>query len=561
MRFLPLSLALLAATAIAQQQPPTGAPNAAVIGVVKDAVTGKPLAGYNVSTDVGVTWNNNTIVMNSSSKQVKSITDENGRYRLGDLPPGTYRIQARDAQSFSGNLTKRVAIAGQDLEGMDFSVMLPGSISGKVTDENKEPVPGLRVHLVSREYFSGVLGYFIKESSVTDDRGEYTLKRVEPRRSYLVMAAPREQKLPAHSQVPLDPKLRRRIPVSTFYPNSPVKEGAAAVTLQPAERREHVDIELKKSQSYCLEGTLTSSMGPGALNFTIGEMQPAYGQSSTGGVFGAQPAGRTGPDGKLRICDLWPGAYRLAITESSTGAGPNNSVPNHSMNVIAIGDRDLSNFQATVGPGASLDGEVVWDGAPPAQPVTARVSLSLVPLLRGMLQGEHPGARTDIPGTFQLPGLVLGDYAVRPLVNSPGRYIKDVTYGGNSIMNQPLHLGQSLPGGLRIVVGQDGASINAQVNNKDGLPVPDLQVIVIPANVSSEAMLQATMFSGETNQTGQFSSHTVAPGKYYVAATAEIFDATSESVGRLWRARNRFQEVDLAPSGAAQVTLAPLKVE
>ena len=66
---------------------------------------------------------------------------------------------------------------------------------------------------------------------------------------------------------------------------------------------------------------------------------------------------------------------------------------------------------------------------------------------------------------------------------------------------------------------------------------------------------------GQTNQLGQYTSHPLAPGKYYVAATEESFDATPDSIGRLWRARNRFQEVDLAPNVSAQVQLEPVKIE
>ena len=560
MRLRMLRIGLVVAAAAMAQQPP-GVTNAAVSGVVKDAVTGKPLANYNVSTYVNATWANNALFTNANTKQVQSVTDEQGHYRIGDLPPGRYRIEARNAQTFGANATRRVTLSGQDLDGIDFSIMVNGSISGKVTDDNKEPVPGLSVLLVSREYFNGVLGYFFKNQATTDDRGEYTLQRVEAGHPYLVMVEKRERSLPAHSEVPLDQKLRRRAAVRTFYPNSTVKEGAAAVTVGPGEHREHVDIELKKSLNYCLEGTLRGPLGPAALTFTIEGTQPSYGQSSTGGMFGMAPGGITGPDGKLRICDLSPGTYRLAAMERRAGAGPRGPNANQALVPVTIADRDLSKIEISVSQGLSIDGEVVWDGVAPEQPVSTKVNVSIGPLLRGPLPGENANARVEIPGTFHFAGLVAGDYGVRTMVNAPGLYVKDVTYGGNSIMNQPLHMGEAMAGGVRVVMALDGATIGARVANKDGQPVPGMRVWIIPANVGSEAILQAEMFGGETDQLGQFISHTVAPGKYYVAATADMFEATPESVGRLWRARNRFQEVDVAPSAAAQVTLVPVKVE
>jgi hypothetical protein len=73
--------------------------------------------------------------------------------------------------------------------------------------------------------------------------------------------------------------------------------------------------------------------------------------------------------------------------------------------------------------------------------------------------------------------------------------------------------------------------------------------------------MQARLVQGQTNQAGQFTSQTVPPGKYYVVATEETVDATPESIGRLWRSRIRYKEVDLPPAGSAQVKLEPGKIE
>src|SRR5690348_15868679 len=100
-------LFIITTAAFAQNAPKT----AAVCGIVKDSVTGKPLANYNVSTYVGATWVNNTIFMGSSPKQVKPVTDDQGRYRLADLPAGTYRLDASNAESFGTRAVKRILVS------------------------------------------------------------------------------------------------------------------------------------------------------------------------------------------------------------------------------------------------------------------------------------------------------------------------------------------------------------------------------------------------------------------------------------------------------------------
>src|ERR1035437_6508931 len=72
----------------------------------------------NVSTYVNATWANNALFTNANTKQVQSVTDEQGHYRIGDLPPGRYRIEARNAQTFGANATRRGTVSGQGLAGI-----------------------------------------------------------------------------------------------------------------------------------------------------------------------------------------------------------------------------------------------------------------------------------------------------------------------------------------------------------------------------------------------------------------------------------------------------------
>ncbi len=235
------------------QEPPPGAKtpvlNSAVSGIVRDKGTGQPLPGYTVSTYVGATWVANSIQMGPSTKTVKATTDESGRYRLGDLPAAPYRVVARSAKGgFGSDVTRYINLSGHDVDDINFDVAVEGVVKGTIVDENKDPVPGITVILVSREYYLGSSGYFFRTASApSNDRGEYTIQGVPAGESFYLMAELRRQQLPAHSDSPLNAKLRRRVPMRTWYPNSPSKEGAAPVMLRPAEIREHVDIEMKKS--------------------------------------------------------------------------------------------------------------------------------------------------------------------------------------------------------------------------------------------------------------------------------------------------------------------------
>ena len=552
-----LTLGALTAAALAAQ---TGITNASVSGMVKDKITGQPLANYTVSTSVNVTWVGDTVLQNSSTKDVTSATGSSGRYKLMDLPPGSYRIAANEAQHFGEQITRRVVVNGSDLENIDLLVLVDGTITGKVVDENKEPVPDVAVMLVSREYYLGNVGYYYNlAGGRTNDLGAYTLARVRPGQPYLLMVEKQERTLPAHSEVPLDPKLRKRVPVRTWYPNSPFKDSAQTSILRPGEKREGVDIELKKSPSYCVEGTAAGPMGAATLRFGIEAMQPSSGISGSGGNFRATPGGLTAADGQFRICGLYPGTYRLSAQDADRNP---QGAPNYGITEITVVDRDLEGVRVTAVAGKPLEVEVAWDGEPPASPAANKVAVSLTPLYRTSFPNERSGARSDIPGTFTLDGVFPDDYGVRAFINAPGIYVKDVTFSGRSVLYEPLHAGAAMSGtGMRVIMAHDGATLNVQVNDKDGNPGADLRVLAIPADVPSEGAMQARLVQGQTNQAGQFTSQTVPPGKYYVVATEETVDATPESIGRLWRSRIRYKEVDLPPAGSAQVKLEPGKIE
>lgn len=551
MRTILLTCTMIAA---AFAQPADPGQKASISGVVNDRVTGRPLADYMVSTYVNVTYTGDVLNSSPEMRQVSAITDAQGRYRLSDLPPGEYRVTAQAPRSFGLRETRHLMVSGRDLEHIDFGMSVAGKIAGRVVDENREPVPGIGVRLISREYYSGVLGYFMVGFAMTDDRGAYVMERVESGRPYLLMTEVNATRLPPRSETPLDPKLRRRVAMRTFYPNTPDRQGATPITLRSGETREGVDIEVKKGPSFCVEGAASGIGGPAALTVFYEAAQPAYGTSSTGGVYGLGPNTLTGPDGKYRFCGLPPGQYRIAAADGFQGN------VNRALLPVEIRDKDLTGVNLTVGPGMPLEGEVVWDGEAPATPTTLKVSLTLNPLLRAPVANERASARVDIPGTFSIPGLLPSDYAVR-VFPAGDLYVKDVQYAGQGVQYSPMRFG-SAPGnlGMRVVLARDGARVSARAQDKDGNPLGDLRVYVIPGDVSSEAMLQAALVSGQTNQMGQYRSQTLRPGKYFVFATEERVNATPESIDNVWRSRNRFQEVELAAGGTAQVTLTPISL-
>ena len=64
------------------------------------------------------------------------------------------------------------------------------------------------------------------------------------------------------------------------------------------------------------------------------------------------------------------------------------------------------------------------------------------------------------------------------------------------------------------------------------------------------------MVSGRADTPGTYTSRSPAPGRYYVLATDSLIDRTPECIGRIWKARTRPQEVEIAPAVTTTVKLS-----
>jgi uncharacterized protein (DUF3820 family) len=299
---------------------------------------------------------------------------------------------------FGPSQSRVISVApGEELKSIDFRVLPFGEISGRVLDQNGEPVPAVTVYQVARESREGALRTVFTGADPTDDRGAYLMTRVRPGRPILLVVIDRELRLPAISTAPVDPKLRKRAVVPTFYPDAISADGAQTITLRSGERRTGADIRLRRAPSYCIEGVLQGGSGPGPLSFQIAPREPTSGRSGDGGFYTTMPFGKAAADGRIRVCDLNPGEYVItAYDDPADGSAP----AFRGSAAVLLADEDLSGVRIPALPRMSIKGEAAWAGAAPEKAPDARLSLSLTPMTRAFFGDERKlaTATATIPG-------------------------------------------------------------------------------------------------------------------------------------------------------------------
>ena len=516
-----------------------------ISGTVQYADTREPIADVHV-------------FVSTRNGYVSAETDILGRYRLEGIAPGKYLVYAYAKEGYPLGSERVTLSSDRDLTSVDFIIQRFGSIAGIVLDENGEPLSGMAVYLIASRYMYGALRHLLAGMAITDPEGKYIITYVHPGQNYYLLT---ERQLETHLSVstePSDPRLRKRIPSPTYYGDSPSIEGALPVTVNGSDQREGLNFRVPRTPSYCVHGVLGVKGAPGVVHFEIMDLQVPFNLPGAYGI-GLPPAnGITGPDGRIRVCDLHPGEYKLTAMQE-----PHDSKSDPAFlgsREFSISDNDVNDVSLLAQPRFSLSGEVVWDNPSPKESFGPQkfIELELRPLtwFGNLWEAEMPrlGAKSSVPGAFSFEDILADDYAVLVQSLPPGVYIKDITFAGASVLNGTLHLG-SVSGAtrLQVTVADDCGLLAVRVLDNDGNPAPGSYVTVVPANSLPPALLAASMISAPTDDKGRFTSGCVAPGKYNVIATTAPTEPTPEGLGKILKARSSSNEIELGAHAISQI--------
>lgn len=284
---------------------------------------------------------------------LKGITDQNGVYRITNVAPGTYDVMP-SAPAFvvadSGNQRAKNVVMGEgeDVEGIDFTLVRGGVITGKVTDADGHPIIQQQVNLYTVEAFSTqqpIRQVYASLNTQTDDRGVYRFFGLTTGR-YKV-AAGRADDVYAGTNM-----AARVIYKQVFHPDAVEHEKAKIIDVSEGSAANDVDIKLGRAlQTFSASGRVVNSETGlpitnvrFSLQRTVGqrfELVPSYGVSNNLGDF--------------VIDGLAPGNYSVFLYPDPS------SVMRVEPMTFEIVDQDVSGITVKLSKGSTVSGVIVFE--------------------------------------------------------------------------------------------------------------------------------------------------------------------------------------------------------
>ncbi|MEO7145353.1 MAG: carboxypeptidase-like regulatory domain-containing protein, partial [Bryobacteraceae bacterium] len=189
---------------------------------------------------------------------------EPGRYQLWAERPG-YMRQAYGAKRNPMQGTMLTLSAGQHMKDVNITLMPQAVISGKVTDEDGDPVARVQVRSMRQAYMNGKRQLLPSGGGTTDDTGEFKMTGLSPGRYYLSAAPMRngffgENARPATRPAAGEAAKPEEAYVATYYPG--VTDATAATPIEVAAGRDlpGINIRLQKSQVFRVQGKVAGGV-------------------------------------------------------------------------------------------------------------------------------------------------------------------------------------------------------------------------------------------------------------------------------------------------------------
>jgi Carboxypeptidase regulatory-like domain len=188
------------------------------------------------------------------NRVIYAITNEEGRFALKGIEPGPYRLTVsrvgfvteeygqRKPNTGGAVLTLR---PGQEIKDLLFRLSRSGVISGKIFDEDGEPLPSVTVECFRQVYSEGKRSRTTASRVETNDLGEYRLFGLPPGRYFISSLYPHWTRVGEDDDSPIG-ESQEEAYAKLFYPGTADVSKAGPVIVKPGDEISSTDILMTK---------------------------------------------------------------------------------------------------------------------------------------------------------------------------------------------------------------------------------------------------------------------------------------------------------------------------
>jgi len=448
-------------------------------------------------------------------KAYVGISGSDGRFTIKDVPAGRYRFFAthsgfveRDYQSSRDDERGAVLAlhAGEEVKDVLFRLTLAAVISGRVNDEDGEPMISIQVvalhrptedEMEERDQFGAQRQELsVAATAQTDDRGQYRLFGLKAGEYYIKGFDNYEPR----GMVDMGEWAIHRALGSqyapVYYPGVMQLGQAQAVQLTPGEDSQ-VDFIMRQVKTVQLSGRVIGVDGkPATGAYAYLEEVPAD--------YGSSESVEINPKGEFTIKGVAPGSYMLRAREHTS-----EEASYHASQKIEVGGDDIDSITLALGRGVNLSGRIDVAGAGEFKFERLYVGASSP-------QSETEGgwARVKKDGTFQWLDVPEGTFALTLYGLEEGWFVKSARRGQDDILTNGLTVEKGEHEGIiQIALSHSGAQLEGSVT-QDDKPTVGARVHITPDPETAYNRSRAK--STTTDQGGRYSFMGLSPGQYQI---------------------------------------------
>jgi 5-hydroxyisourate hydrolase-like protein (transthyretin family) len=522
----------------AQDAPPPAAANTVgrVEGKVLNSVNGEPVRKVTV-----------VLGTRKGAKGTSYVaqTDASGRFAIEAVEPGEYSLSA-EHQGFivkpagaSGAPLPLVKVeSGQPVPEITIPLVPLGVITGRVMDQDGDPIRGAEVRLMQYGYVAGKRQLRNMNQVSANEKGEFRMYGLHPGTFYL-QASGRSFQM-SFGQ-PGDQIRGPRPPsanATTFYPSTTDAAHAVPVEVSAGALLSGIDIHLRREGAYAIRGKYPQDENRQVFGNYFVQLFSREGDRNS-------PFGTRGTNEVFEIAGVPPGAY--AIVGVRTGVDKRT----YAYQPVDVVNEDVDVGLLTFLPGVDISGVIHIEGGT-QRPPDLRVGLQQTgPSMTGSSSAE---VKPD--GSFVLRDVGPNVYQLN-LGAVPGTYLKSIKLGDHVLEDRRIDLTQG-GGQLAVILASDIAQVEGSVKKADGEPAVRVRVTLVPeGDQFGRQDLSRFAFS---NEKGEYKIVNVPPGEYKIFAWEEVQAGAPQDPEFRKPFEKRGVALKIPPNGHASADLTVISV-